>query len=190
MFLDASLTFTGGNTGSAQAITSATVYSTGVLDLATGAITTASTFAAAPNILGNATVFGETLGEGRIPLELIATVGTAFTSGGSYTLQMIIQAAPDNAAGSYPANISGLSWTTLESGPAINQTYLTANAIIPGPTLGPTLAALLSGYRFMRLGYVPSNTFTGGTVAFAAIGAYPSGFKKMAQKASGFTVGA
>lgn len=191
MFTDANLTFTGGSIA-AQAVTSSTVYSTGILDMATGAIVntgSVTTYADDPQIDGAiAAAFAQTLGDGRVPLELIGAVGTAFTGGTS--LQMIIQGASDNSGGTYPANISGLSWVTLASGPAISETYLTAGALFPGPTLGPTPQALIWGYRFVRLGYVPVGTHSTGTVAFAGIGAYPSGIKRMAYHASGFAVGA
>jgi hypothetical protein len=184
-FLDANLTFTGGNTGSAQSITSSAVGSTGVLDLATGLITTASTYAAAPNIIGNASAFAESLGEGSSRLESIVSVGTALTGGTSLTIA--IQGAVDAASGSYPANISGLTWVTLSSTGAYAAAKLTANALLEGPDWASAIPALI-GYRFVRLLYTPAGTFGAGNIAFAAVGRFPSGYLKMAQKASGFQV--
>ena len=182
MMLDTNLTFTGGNTGSAQAITSTAVASSGVLDLASGMLT-GSTYAAAPMTIGAATVFGEDLGNGILRLPFFATIGTAFSGGTS--LNIAIQGAVDAASGSYPANISGLTWTTYAETGAIPVASLgTANSQIDLPDW-PHRQIKAALPRFIRLLYTPVGTFSQGTIAFAGmvlqrsdidVGYYPSGF--------------
>lgn len=189
MFLDSNLTFTSASLNGAQAVTSTTVQSTGILDMASGLIintSTATTYPAAGLTLGNATYFAQSLGDGTNPIDVIASVGTAFAGGTS--LQVIVQGAVDASSGTYPANISGLTWVTLEAGPVIPLANLTASAMIPGPTIGASPPNLLN-YRFVRLAYVPVGTFSGGTVGFSAMGRFPSNIKQMASSAGGFYVG-
>ena len=137
MFLDANLTFTGANVGGSTAVTSSTVGSLGVLDMATGLVVNSgvvTTYAAAGLNIGNATYFSQSLGDGTNPLEAMASVGTALTGGTSLAIAM--QGAVDASSGSYPANYSSLTWVTLETGPAIPAANLTAGALIPGPMIG------------------------------------------------------
>ena len=189
MFLDANLTFTGANVGGSTAVTSSTVGSLGVLDMATGLVVNSgvvTTYAAAGLNIGNATYFSQSLGDGTNPLEAMASVGTALTGGTSLAIAM--QGAVDASSGSYPANYSSLTWVTLETGPAIPAANLTAGALIPGPMIGTSPPNLLN-YRFLRLAYVPVGTFGAGNIAFAAMGRFPSNIKQMASSAGGFYVG-
>lgn len=186
MQTDANLLFTGGSTGAAQAITSSAVGSTGILDLATGLMNTGSTYAAAGLNIGNASIFAEDLGVGPRRLQFAAAIGTAFTTGGT-SLTIAIQGAVDAASGSYPANLSGLTWTTYAETNAIPAaTLVTAGpgAIIPLPDW-PVHALGLAMPRFIRLLYTPVGTLVAGTIAYAGlfmprsdnkVGLYPGGF--------------
>ena len=192
MFLDAALTFTGPNIGGSTAVTSALVPSIGILDMATGAVfnsSTVTTYTADGLIKGNylQTIYGQSLGDGTNPLEAIAAIGTGFSGGTS--LQVFVQGAADASSGSYPANVSGLTWVVLEAGPVVSTAYLTAGQMIPGPNMGSSPPNLLN-YRFVRFAYLPVGTFSAGNISFAALGRFPSGIKQMATSASGFYVGA
>ena len=88
MQTDTNLLFTGGNTGSAQSITSTSVRSTGILDLATGLMNTGTTYSAAPLTQGNASVFAEDLGNGPWRMNMIALLSTTFTGGTSLNIQI------------------------------------------------------------------------------------------------------
>lgn len=188
MQTDVNLIFTGSNTGAAQAITSAAVTSTGVLDLATGLMLTGTTYAAATALslsYGNATIFGEdlALGSHRIPMSIV--IGAAFVGGTS--LNIAIQGAID-AGGTA---ISGLTFNTYgESGAQPVAVLGTANTFFPMVDWPQrALAALGTDSllpRFLRLQYTPVGTFSAGTIAFAgfvaqrpdlSVGYYPSGFK-------------
>jgi hypothetical protein len=171
---DINLLFTGGNTGSAQAITSSSVRSTGILDLATGLVNTGTTYSASPMTSGNSSTFFEDLGNGPWRLYLSAFIGTTFTGGTSLNIQ--IQGAPDAASGSYPANLSGLSWTTYAETGAIPVANLIAASA--GTTRGsgqiflpdwPHRMIAAAMPRFISLYYVPSGTFSAGTIATAGV---------------------
>lgn len=191
---DANLIFTGGSTGSAQAITSSAVGSTGILDLATGSVNTGSTYSASPVYTGQAgligstgnSLFGEDLGIGNMRLELLAIIGTAFTTGGT-SLNIALQGAVDASSGSYPANLSSLSWTTYaETGAIAAATLIAAGANAKIPLFDwPHRAIQAALPRFIRLLYTPVGTLATGTISFAGIvlqrtdnpvGLYPSGF--------------
>lgn len=196
MQTDTNLIFTGGNTGSAQAITSSNVRSTGILDLATGLMNTGTTYSASPLsgglfLLSPSQVFGEDLGPGALRMRMAAVIGAAFTGGTSLNIQ--IQGAVDAAAGSYPANLSGLTWVTYaetgaiplaDLGNAPTSTSDPSKSIITLPDW-PDRLLTTALPRFISLLYVPVGTFTGGTIAFAGmltqkpdfnIPRYPGGF--------------
>lgn len=191
MQTDYNLIFTGGNTGSAQDITSAAVRSTGILDLATGLMNTGSTYSASPMTSGNATVFAEELGNGRLRARLAAMIGATFTGGTS--LNIAIQGAVDAASGSYPANLSGLTWTTYAETGAIPVAELTApssgNASNTGLIILPDWPHRMvktAMPRFISLLYTPVGSFSGGTISTAGfflqlpdfdLQQYPSGFQ-------------
>ena len=179
---DSNLLFVGGVTGSAISITSSAVRSTGILDLATGLMNTGSTYATSPVSTGNATVFGEDLSIGPRKFDFVAWIGTAFAGGTS--LNIAIQGAVDASSGTYPANLSGLTWTTYAETGAVPVAVLTANGKIPLPDwphrqIGAALP------RFISLLFTPVGTFSGGTITTAGMfmpaphnpgGLYPSGF--------------
>src|ERR1700744_2780363 len=117
MQTDSNLLFVGGTTGGNLAVTGAAVRSTGILDLATGLMNTGTTYVAAPLTIGNATVFGEDLGAGFMRFNMSALVAVSFASGTS--INIAFQGAADASAGTYPANLSGLTWTTYAETGAI-----------------------------------------------------------------------
>lgn len=182
MQTDSNALFVGGITGSALTITSSAVRSTGILDLATGLMNTGTTYAAAPLTIGNASVFGEDLGVGPHRLEFLAAIGAAFTVGTS--LNIAIQGAVDAASGTYPANLSGLTWQTYGETGAVPVASLTVNGIIRLPDW-PHRQIADALPRFISLLFTPVGTFSTGTIAFAGyfmpsyanpVGKYPSGF--------------
>jgi hypothetical protein len=157
MFADNNLVFTGGSIlGAAQAVTSSQVLSTGILDMATGLIinsSTVTTYAAASSVSGvNAsgivTVFAESFGDGSNPLDLWAVIGQTFLGGTSLQIQLL--GAADASSGTYPAAISGLTWSVLDAGPVVptaNLTYSATNpALIPEVSkISPTSKSLATG---------------------------------------------
>ena len=191
---DANLIFTGGSTGSAQAITSSAVGSTGILDLATGSVSTGSTYSASPvytgqhGLIGSTgnSLFGEDLGIGAMRLMLLCTIGTAFTTGGT-SLNIALQGAVDASSGSYPANFSSLTWSTYaETGAIAAATLIAAGANAQIPLFDwPHRLLAASMPRFIRMLYTPVGTLASGTISFCGIvlqrqdnpvGLYPSGF--------------
>jgi hypothetical protein len=190
--------WTGGNTGSAQAITSSAVRSTGILDLAFGAmLTSASTYVQFTGgggylITPSSYVFAEDLGPGAIRLRLMGIIGTAFTGGTS--LNVAWQGAVDNSGGAYPANVSSLTWTTYGETGAIPVAQLgttPSTAKIPNQVFfnlpdWPDRMIATAMPRFISLLYTPVGTFSTGTIAFAGlmtqkpdfnIGSYVGGFQ-------------
>lgn len=185
MQTDSNALFVGGITGSALAITSAAVRSTGILDLATGLQNTGTTYAADPLITGNASVFGEDLGIGARRLEFLASIATAFVGGTS--LNIAIQGAVDASGGTYPANFSGLTWTTYAETGAIPLAVLGGTAPFGFIQLPDWPHRQISANlpRFISLLFTPVGTFSAGAIGFAgyfmpafrnAVGKYPSGF--------------
>ena len=192
MQTDSNLLFTGGVTGSAQAITSAAVRSTGILDLATGLMNTGSTYAASPLTMGNATVFGEDLGSGSKRFYGAAMIGTTFVGGTS--LNIAWEGAVDASGGTYPANLSGLTWTIYaETGAIPVAALIAATAGFVGVQKGgminlpdwPYRQIVASMPRFISLLYTPVGTFSGGTISLSGmfmprpdfgLQYYPSGF--------------
>jgi hypothetical protein len=196
MQTDINLVFTGGITGSAQAITSAAVRSTGILDLATGLMNTGTTYAASPLSGGayytnTSLLFSEDLGPGALRMRLAAIIGAAFVGGTS--LNLAIQGAVDASGGTYPANLSGLTWATYAETGAIPLADLgiapsaggdPSQSIITLPDW-PDRLIKTAMPRFISLLYTPAGTFSGGTIGFAGmlvgkpdfnVGKYPGGF--------------
>ena len=187
---DVNLVFVGPSLATTSiAITSAAVGSTGILDMAAGTMldtTSVTTYAKCPMTIGNASVFGEDLGVGPWRLTPFVTIGTAFTTGGT-SLNVAWQGAVDASGGTYPANISGLTWTTYaETGAITTATLIAAgaNAKIPTPDW-PHRAIQAALPRFIRLLFTPVGTLATGTISFAGlvmpradspVGLYPSGF--------------
>lgn len=119
------------------------------------------------NIIGNATTFGEDIGVGdgfAIP-KLLVTVGTAFVTGGSATLNAQLQAAPDTAVTFVPG-----TWQTIVETGTLTAAQLTAGQVIARFDIPPVFPANLSP-RYLRLNFVtPSGqSFSAGTIAFAGV---------------------
>jgi hypothetical protein len=121
---------------------------------------------APPNIIGNASLFGQDPGIGIWVPEVEITVGTAFTTGNAATANIAFQYAPDTgAAGGY---LPGAWETAAETG-AKPVSEMTANQVLrmkvpPTPPNTPTP-------RFARLLFqVPAATnMTAGTITWAGI---------------------
>jgi hypothetical protein len=200
MQTDSNLLWTGGNTGGAQAITNAAVRSTGILDLSSGLMNTGTTYLASAQSGGNfninsALVFGEDLGPGALRLRLAAIIGAAFVGGTS--LNIAFQGAVDAAAGTYPANLSGLTWTTYaetgaipvaDLGVAPTQFTDPSQSIISLPDW-PDRLIKTAMPRFISLLYTPVGTFSAGTIATAGLLLGKPDFN-IGKYAGGFTVGA
>lgn len=118
------------------------------------------------SIIGNVTTFGapDAMGVPSERLELMVSVGTAFTTGTSATLEVALQGAADAGTPTYQPS----TWNTFATSGAIAVGSLTANQIIfRVPWLPPFPANLRP--RFLRLyGIIPAGTdFTAGTIAAA-----------------------
>lgn len=186
MQTDSNGLFVGGITGSALAITSAAVRSTGILDLASGLMNTGTTYSDDGLNTGVATVFGEDLGVGPWRLEFLAAIGAAFAGGTS--LNIAIQGAVDAAAGTYPANLSGLTWTTYAETGAIPLAQINATPGIIRLPDWPHRQIVLKLPRFISLLFTPVGTFSAGTISYAGY-FMPSAANPVGQYPSGFSVG-
>lgn len=167
MQTDTNLLFVGGNTGSALSITSSAVASTGILDLSQGTMNTGTTYSNDPMTTGSSSYFAEDLGNGPWRLNLSAFIGTAFAGGTS--LNIAFQGAPDASGGSYPANLSGLTWTTYaETGaiPLANINVANSQIFLPDWPHRLIKAAMP---RFIRLYFTPVGTFSAGTIVLAGV---------------------
>jgi hypothetical protein len=163
MRIDASLAFVpiGGNLSLVGAAGVA-IPAPNVIDLLGQGVGTAPT-----NIIGNVSTFGADLGIGAMKAQLECTVGTAFTTSNSATLNVQVQAAPDAGAGS---GYQPGTWQTLvETGP-ITAAQLTANQVIARFDWPPAFPANLRP-RYVRLLFSPlaATNFTAGTIANAII---------------------
>lgn len=170
MYLDALL-----GLSSNQAVT-VTAASTGTYDVAGTGVGQAP-----GEIFGvQSSVFGRDIGGGG-PLadapQLVAIVGTAFTAGGSATMQVQLQAAIDNGS-----NQPG-TWDTIIETDTIAVALLTAGAFVANFTVPKRY--LGQGFpRFYRLQYViATGPMTAGTISYAGLLTgiddtpfYPSGF--------------
>ena len=187
---DINLVWTGGNTGAAQAITSAAVVSTGILDLATGLMNTTTSYVAPLLSDGNATYFGQDYGVGAERLMMWATVGTTFLGGTS--LNISIQGAVDTQGSGL---FSALTFQTYAETGAIPVAALVAPTnsvavpnIIPLPDW-PRRIITKALPRFIQIVYTPVGTFSAGTINFAGMGLQRPDPFNLGQYASGFSVG-
>ena len=115
-----------------------------------------------PNYIGTRSVFGTDMGIDDQKAQLLCTVGTAFATANSATLNVQFQAAVDN--GSYQPG----TWNTLVETGAIAAANLGASKTIARFDFPPAFPAGTLP-RFLRLAFVvPAATnFTAGTIAFA-----------------------
>ncbi len=118
------------------------------------------------NIIGNVTLFGTDFGIGKQQLELIATVGTAFTTGNSATLTMQFQLAADLGTPTYQPD----TWHTIIEQPGITAAQLAANAVFGRFDWPPVFPVTLRP-RYMRINFVAaaSTAFTAGTIGFCGV---------------------
>lgn len=155
MFLDALVQLS-----TAQAIT-VTAASTSIYDV------TGAGSGNAPNMVGGVTSSGNALigfdigaGDGIAIPEVFVDVSTAFVSAGGATLQLQLQAAPDDGSNAPD------TYVTIYESPALTVAQLTAAASfqfqvppIPKTTFGEAMP------RFYRLNYVvATSTFSAGAV--------------------------
>lgn len=157
MRVDASLAFIpiGGNLSMVGG-TGAT-FQSNTIDLLGSGVGTAP-----QNIIGTASVFGTDFGIGAIKIQLQVAVGTAFTTGGTCTLNVQMQGAPDN--GAYQPG----TWQTFVETGTMTAAQLAANTVIARFDWPPAFPANEKP-RFMRLNFVtPSGQqFSAGTIAYA-----------------------
>lgn len=115
-----------------------------------------------PNIIGTPTTFGTDFGIGGLEPELVCTIGTALATSNSCTINLALQAAPDDGT-----NNPG-TWQTLEETGSLTAAQCPANTRIARYKFPPAFPANLRP-RFMRLlAQVPAATnFTAGTIANA-----------------------
>lgn len=139
------------------AVLGVTVYSNVIDILGVGAGITA---AQANVITGTATVPGWDPNVGMVVPEIVCAVGTAFAGAGTLTMQF--QGAPDNGSGS-PG-----TYKVYEQTPAMTIAQLTASSFF-GRLKWPYEYPDGDNPRFFRLAFVPSSTFTAGTVAYAVV---------------------
>ena len=139
----------------AQAIT-VTADSTTIYDV------TGAGSGTAPKLLFGGTVFGEDIGAGEGLARPVAyfIVGTTFTAGGAATLQISVQAAPDNGS-----NVPG-TYVALDQTFPIPVANLVSGAAVQLviPPVPPTLA-LPRFYKFtytVATGPMTAGTITGG----------------------------
>ena len=120
---------------------------------------------APPNIIGTRSVFGADLGIGRQKPQLLCTIGTAFATSNSATLNIQFQAAVDSGSGG--GYLPG-TWNTL-----VETGYMTAANLGAGKTVArfdyPPSFPFGTLPRFLRLFFQPlaATNFTAGTIAFA-----------------------
>lgn len=117
------------------------------------------------------------MGIGPVPLKVVVMVGTAFTSGGSSTLDIALQTAP-NSSGS-PG-----TYITIAQSQQIVKADMTAGAKIAEIMIPPTVPSTAANLgRFLRLNYtVGTANFTAGTLNAYVVGpeftenvGYPAG---------------
>ncbi len=120
---------------------------------------------APPNDFGTSSVFGTDLGIGRQKTQLLCTVGTAFATSTSSTLNIQFQAAVDTGSG---GNYQPGTWNTL-----VETGYMAAANLGAGKTVArfdyPPSFPFGTLPRFLRLYFqtLTATSFTAGTIAFA-----------------------
>jgi len=118
------------------------------------------------NIIGNASLFGADMGIGDNRPLIQATIGTAFATSGSATLNMQFQGAPDTgSAGSYAPG----TWQTFQETGTVTAAQLTAGQVLRMDF--PAAFPANQRPRYFRLLFTtPSGQqFTAGTIAAAFI---------------------
>ena len=138
------------------------------------------------NIIGNKSVFGADMGIDWVKPRVIVTVGTAFTTSTSATLNIQFQGSVDSGAAGTPP-YSPNAWATYVETGAIAASNLTANAQfrLDFPTAIPFSALP----RFYSLNFLPLSTasFTAGTISSAIVALVTDDYK-MAYAAKNFAV--
>ena len=132
-----------------------------------------------------------TAGHWRVRLGFL--IAATFIGGTSLNIQ--VQGAVDASSGSYPANLSGLTWTTYAETGAIPQASLTAVAAGKANNSGlivlewPDRQIIANLPRFISINYNPVGTFSAGTIGTGAVfvGSLPD--FDIQYYPSGFTVG-
>lgn len=131
---------------------------------------------APPNIIGNATVFGQDPGVGGVRPELNITIGTALTGAVGQQLKVALQGAPDlGVGGNYQPGV----WQDIASQDGIALANITggavAGAVVARFPFLPTMPASLRP-RYLRLLFspmtataLPSGSFTAGTINSALV---------------------
>jgi hypothetical protein len=181
MITDAKETFVPpGNPLSLVAAAGVDVPSPIIVDLLGGGVGTTVT-----NHVGNAALPGQAdaHGVGGLRPELVVAIGTALATGTSATLNVQLQGAPDNGAGS-PG-----TWQTLgESGPITAAQGTAGQVIARLPYLPPFPKNLRP--RFLRLNFeIPAATlFTTGTIAYALVTTARDDLYQL-QAAKAYTIG-
>jgi hypothetical protein len=120
------------------------------------------------NIIGSRTVFGENIGTDWLKPMVQISVGTAFTTSTSATLNVQFQGSVDSGASGTPP-YSPNAWATYIETGAIAVANLTANASIR--ITFPYNFPFSTLPRFLQLNFVPLSTasFTAGTIAWAVV---------------------
>lgn len=182
MLMDANLQFS-----NAQAVT-ATAASTNTYDLETGLLVTTTFTKSPPAIIGNATFFGQDLGQGKgigTPY-VIAKQVNANTAATGTSLQVSIQGAPMNSTAFASGNVSDLTFVPYLFGPTIAAALLLSNTEIFG-FAWPARKIAQALPRFVNLNYtVVGANFTNLTIdadaslgvdsAQGSLGQYPANF--------------
>ena len=193
MQTDTNLIFIGSNVASTSVTIGSASITSNILDLATGLITTSSTYGQSPLsggefLLTNSINFGEDLGPGAIRLRGQAWLTSAFapnsTSGTNLTIAW--QGAPDIFAGSTTVGtFASLTFSTYAATGGIPLANLSTGSSLALPDW-PDRMVKTNLPRFMRLAFIPSGTFSSLTIVFAGfalgrpdfyIGQYPGGFQ-------------
>lgn len=122
---------------------------------------------APPNIIGNASLFGEDVGIGSHRPELNVTIGDAVVSGGGGTVNFKLEAAPDTAGTYQPGTYTVLA----ETGP-ITAANLTAGQIVARFPFLPAFPATLRP-RYLRItATIATASVTAGSIASALVTTY------------------
>lgn len=176
MQTDTNLIFVGSNVSSTSVTIGSASVTSNILDLATGLITTSSTYGQSPLTGGNFYLtsnlnFGEDLGPGALRLRGSAWLSSTFapnsTSGTTFAIAW--QGAPDIFAGSTTVGtFASLTFSTYAQTGGIPIADLSTGSAISLPDW-PDRMVKTNLPRFMRLAFIPSGTFSSLTIVFAGI---------------------
>ena len=140
------------------------------------------------SIIGNRSVFGSDMGIDWVKPRIMITVGTAFATSTSATLNIQFQGSVDSGAAGVPA-YSPNAWTTYIETGAIAASNLTANAQIRMDFANSIPFSVLP--RFYSLNFVVAPTasgiFTAGTISSAVVTMVTDDYK-VAYAAKNYTV--